>query len=55
MALKKMVVDQFCFVPVFFTVLMPVLWVSQGMGPQLIAERMKQVRVDYWNSLMKTS
>lgn len=41
-ALRKMMLDQLCFVPVFFSVLLPTLWLSQGVTLQQIPTRLKQ-------------
>ena len=41
-ALKKMVLDQFCFAPVFFAGLLPILWFSQGLEPNQIVMKLKQ-------------
>ena len=41
-ALKKMALDQVCFAPVFFSVLMPILWLSQGVKLEIVPEKLKQ-------------
>lgn len=37
-----MVLDQFCFAPVFFVCLLPILWLSQGLRPNQIPVKLKQ-------------
>lgn len=43
--------DQLCFVPVFFSVLLPTLWLSQGVTLQQIPTRLKQVRPVHLNEV----
>ena len=44
-----MVIDQACFVPVFFAALLPILSFSQGIPPHGIPQKLKQV--DYYFTL----